>query len=168
MKRFILLLRQLASEFDAFGDTAEGRAVFAELETIRLPLKLRGSQTVPRTAAAGAFLRAASRILLGAIRRPPRPEMPVSWPALDAAARTRLGNVLSRAVTKRFADIKQKPGRFDEPGARCHPRVRPVAAGQVCPARTVWSAYSEPFVIAPWYEGGGAPPVQTSSPRHRP
>ena len=42
MKRFILLLRQLASEFDAFGDTAEGRAVFAELETIRLPLKLRG------------------------------------------------------------------------------------------------------------------------------
>ena len=41
MKRFILLLRQLASEFDAFGDSAEGRAVFAELETIRLPLMLR-------------------------------------------------------------------------------------------------------------------------------
>ena len=27
-----------------------------------------------------------------------------------------------------------------------------------CPARTVWSTdYSEPFVIAPWYEGGSAP-----------
>jgi hypothetical protein len=165
MKRFILLLRQLASEFDAFGDTAEGRAVFAELETIRLPLKLRGSETVPRTTTAGTFLRAASRVLLERDLAAPRPEMPVSWPALDAAARTRLANVLSRAVTKRFADIKQKPGRFDEPGARyvirAFVRLRPDGA---CPARTVWSAYSEPFVIAPWYEGGGAPPVQIPLP----
>ena len=33
-----------------------------------------------------------------------------------------------------------------------------------CPARTEWSAYSEPFVIAPWYEGAGAPPVQIPLP----
>ena len=73
--------------------------------------------------------------------------------------------MLSRAVTKRFADIKQKPGRFDEPGARyvirAFVRLRPEGA---CPARTEWSAYSEPFVIAPWYEGGGAPPVQIALP----
>jgi hypothetical protein len=165
MKRFILLLRQLASEFDAFSDSAEGRAVFAELETIRLPLKLRGLETVPRTTTAGTFLRAASRVLLERDLAVPRPEMPVSWPALDAAARTRLASVLARAVTKRFADIKQKPGRFDEPGARyvirAFVRLRPDGA---CPARTVWSAYSEPFVIAPWYEGGGAPPVQIPLP----
>ena len=33
-----------------------------------------------------------------------------------------------------------------------------------CPAHTEWSAYSEPFVIAPWYEGSGAPPVQIPLP----
>ena len=97
MKRFILLLRQLASEFDAFGDTAEGRAVFAELETIRLPLMLRPFETVPRTVAAGSFLRLASRVLLERDPAAARPEMPVSWPALDAAARTRLAQ---RAVAR--------------------------------------------------------------------
>ena len=165
MKRFILLLRQLASEFDAFGDGAEARAIFAELETIRLPLMRRGLETVPRTVTAGTFLRAASRVLLERDPAAQSPEMPMSWPALDAAARTRLANVLSRAVTKRFADIKQKPGRFDEPGARyvirAFVRLRPEGA---CPARSEWSAYSEPFVIAPWYEGSGAPPVQISLP----
>jgi hypothetical protein len=165
MKRFILLLRQLANEFDAFGDTAEGRAVFAELETIRLPLMLRGFETVPRTVAAGTFLRSASRVLLERDSGAPRPEMPMSWPALDSAARTRLGNLLSRAVAKRFADTKRQPGRFDEPGARytlrAFVRLRPEGT---CPARTEWSAYTEPFVIAPWYEGGGAPPVQIALP----
>ena len=34
MHRFVLLLRQLASEFDAFGDGAQGQALFAQLETI--------------------------------------------------------------------------------------------------------------------------------------
>ena len=130
MKRFILLLRQLASEFDAFGDTAEGRAVFAELETIRLPLMLRGLETVPRTVTAGSFLRAASRVLLERDPAAARPEMPVSWPALDAAARTRLANVLSRAVTKRFADIKQTARTLRRAGCPIrHPRVRPPAAG---------------------------------------
>ena len=164
-KRFVLLLRQLANEFDAFGDTAEGRAVFAELETIRLPLMLRGSETAPRTVAAGTFLKLASRVLLERDPGAPRPEMPMSWPALDAAARTRLGNVLSRAVAKRFADTKRQPGRFDEPGARytirAFVRLRPEGS---CPARTEWSAYTEPFVIAPWYEGSGAPPVQIALP----
>ena len=164
-KRFILLLRQLANEFDAFGDTAEGRAVFAELETIRLPLKLRALETVPRTVAAGTFLKRASRVLLERDEGAPRPEMPMSWPALDAAARTRLANLLSRAVAKRFADTKRQPGRFDEPGARyvirAFVRLRPEGT---CPARSEWSAYTEPFVIAPWYEGSGAPPVQIALP----
>jgi hypothetical protein len=165
MKRFVLLLRQLAGEFDAFGDTAEGRAVFAELETIRLPLILRAFETVPRTVAAGSFLRQASRVLLERDPAASRPEMPASWPALDAAARTRLANALSQAVARRFADTKRQPGRFDEPAAqyviRAFVRLRPDG---VCPARTEWSAYTEPFVIAPWYEGAGAPPVQIALP----
>lgn len=165
MRRFILLLRQLAGEFDAFGDSAEARAVFAELEAIRLPLVLRPLELVPRTVAAGSFLKLASRVLLERDPAATPPEMPVSWPAVDAAARTRLGTALARAVAKRFADVKRQPGRFDEPNAQYVLRafVRLKADG-VCPARTEWSAYSEPFVIAPWYEGAGAPPVQVALP----
>lgn len=165
MRRFIRLLRQLASEFDAFGVSAEGRAVFAELEAIRLPLMLRQGESVQRTVAAGSFLQLATRVLLERDPGAPLPEMPLSWPALDGPARLRLGNALSRAVAKRFAEIKRQPGRFDEPGAqyvvRAFVRLRPHGS---CPAQTEWSAYSEPFVIAPWYEGAGAPPVQVPLP----
>jgi hypothetical protein len=165
MRRFIRLLRQLSSEFDAFGDSAEAGAVFAELESIRLPLLLRTGETVHRTVAAGSFLKLANRVLLERDPAAPRPEMPLSWPALDAAARLRLGQALSRAVAKRFAEIKRQPGRFEEPNAQYVIRafVRLKAHG-ACPAHTEWSAYSEPFVIAPWYEGAGAPPVQIEMP----
>ena len=33
-----------------------------------------------------------------------------------------------------------------------------------CPARIVWSEATEPFVIAPWFEGSGAPPVRIDLP----
>jgi len=33
-----------------------------------------------------------------------------------------------------------------------------------CPGRIHWSGYSEPFIIAPWYEGDGAPPIQVTLP----
>ncbi len=165
MRRFILLLRQLASEFDAFGDSPEAQALVTELNTIRLPLLWREFDPVVRTVAAGTFLAQASRVLLERDPAAPKPEMPVSWPALDAAARTRLLQVLSRALGKRFADVKGQPGRFDDPSAqyvlRAFIRLKPEGA---CPARTVWSAYSEPFVIAPWWEGAGAAPVQVSLP----
>jgi hypothetical protein len=165
MKRFILLLRQLAGEFDAFGESAEGKAVFAALEAIRLPLKLRPFEVTPRTVAAGTFLKLASRVLLERDPTAAPPEMPMSWPALDAAARSHLANALSGALAKRFSDMKGQPGRFDELGAqyvlRAFVRLRPDG---VCPARTEWSAYSEPFVIAPWYEGAGAAPVQVPLP----
>lgn len=165
MRRFILLLRQLASEFDAFGDSVEGRAVFAHLETIHLPLKLRPFQNRADTVTAGRFLRLASRVLLERDPAAVPPEMPMSWPALEDGARQRLGAALSRAVAKRFAEMKRQPGRFDEPNAQYVIRafVR-VKADGACPPRTEWSAYTEPFVIAPWYEGDGAPPVQVSLP----
>src|SRR5262249_33432061 len=73
-------------------------------------------------------------------------------------ARIQLANAMSQAMQARFASVKGRPGRFDEPDARYVLRgfVRLKAEGG-CPPRTIWSEHSEPFVIAPWYEGGGAP-----------
>jgi hypothetical protein len=54
--------------------------------------------------------------------------------------------------------VTGRPGRFDEPDAeyvlRAFVRLKPENG---CPPRTVWSDYTEPFVIAPWYESVGDP-----------
>ncbi|HEX2726166.1 MAG TPA: hypothetical protein VHN20_10135, partial [Beijerinckiaceae bacterium] len=165
LTKLVQMLRQLAIEFDAFGDAPASRALFAELETIRLPLVLRTGETTPRMVTAGAFLRACVPVLLERDAAAPGPEMPVSWPALDASASGRLAGALSASLGERFKGLRGRSGRFDAAGARyqirAFLRVRPECG---CPARTVWSAYSEPFTIAPWYEGGGAPPVQVLLP----
>jgi hypothetical protein len=61
--------------------------------------------------------------------------------------------------------MKGQPGRYDERDARyalrAFVRLKPECG---CPAKTLWSEYSEPFVIAPWYEGSGAAPVQIALP----
>jgi hypothetical protein len=36
-----------------------------------------------------------------------------------------------------------------------------------CPPKLVWSEPSEPFLIAPWYEAGGQPPVKVQLPDFR-
>ncbi|WP_291983741.1 hypothetical protein [Candidatus Accumulibacter sp. ACC005] len=64
MKRFLLLLRQLAVEFDAFADSAEADALMVVLNGIALPLADADGKPVAGSRPAGDFLAAASRILL--------------------------------------------------------------------------------------------------------
>jgi len=159
LHKFILLLRQVATEFDAFGESAQGQALFAQLETIPIYYKLLPDETVPRQTTAGSFLLAANRVLLERDPDAVALEMPESWPQLSSAAAGQLAAAMSQAMQARFAAVKGRPGRFDEPGARYRLRafIRLKAEG-ICPPKTIWSEeYSEPFVIAPWYEGAGTP-----------
>lgn len=160
--RFVLLLRQLASEFDAFATPQH--PVLQALHGLELPLRLRPGETQPRKVRADAFLRAAHATVL-AQAGGTGPEMPQSWPAMDAAQAQRLHAALHAAMQSRLAAMRAKAGRFDEPGARYQLRafVRLKPEGP-CPARIVWSDPGEPFVIAAWYEGAGAPPVQIALP----
>jgi hypothetical protein len=68
-------------------------------------------------------------------------------------------------MSARFSAMKGRAGRFDEPAARyllrAFVRLHCERGG---PPRTVWSDDSEPFTIAAWYEGAGAPPVQIPLP----
>lgn len=162
---FVQLLRQLAIEFDAFGDSAASKAIYSELQTLALPLVLKPGETTARTTLAGTFLRACVPVLLERDTAAPRPEMPQSWPALGAAASSRLANRLAAGLTERFKAMQGRAGRFDLAGARyqlrAFVRLKPECG---CPMRTVWSDYSEPFTIAPWYESAGAAPVQVPLP----
>jgi hypothetical protein len=162
---FAQLLRQLAIEFDAFGDSAASKAIYSELQAIALPLVLKPGETKARTTPAGTFLRACVPVLLERDTAAPRPEMPQSWPALGTVASGRLANRLSAGLTQRFRTVQGRAGRFDVAGARyqlrAFIRLKPECG---CPARTVWSDYGEPFTIAPWYESAGAAPVQVPLP----
>ncbi|MGZ8263786.1 MAG: hypothetical protein ACXWUI_06545 [Burkholderiales bacterium] len=165
LTKFVQALRQLAIEFDAFGDSAASAALFAQLQTIAMPLVPRAGEITARTVAAGTFLRACVPVLLERDPVAPRPEMPQSWPALGADAAARLSNTLSAALTERFKTVQGRAGRFDRAGARyqlrAFVRLKPECG---CPSRVVWSDYSEPFTIAAWYEASGAAPVQVPLP----
>ena len=165
MQRFLLLLRQLSGEFNAFDGGKEVAALQALLRAVRLPLALQAGEKVARTVVAFDFLRDATDLLLAKERLPRTVEMPTVFPALDAATRQRLKTALHAAMSARFAAMKGRAGRFDEPGARYVLRafVRLKSDCGQAP-RTVWSEDSEPFGIAAWYEGAGAPPVQIPLP----
>ncbi|GAB3668461.1 hypothetical protein [Ramlibacter alkalitolerans] len=162
LRRFVLLLRQLASEFDAFA--APTHPALQALQRLQLPLKQRNVNQQRETVRADTFLLAAQRIVLRG-EAADAPEMPESWPAMDGRTAGELADALHAAMRARFVAMKAKAGRFDEPQARYQLRafVRLKPEGP-CPARIVWSEPSDAFVIAAWYEGAGAPPVQIALP----
>lgn len=163
--RFLQLLRQVAVELDAFGESAASRSLRAELAAITLSYRRQPWEARARTVDAASFLHDAVQVLFD--EKPGAVEMPVYWPTLTQPARTRLAQAMSVAMRERFRAVMGRPGRFDEPDAqyvlRAFVRLKP--AGR-CPAKTIWSGYSERFVIAPWYETVGNP-VQIALPNLR-
>jgi hypothetical protein len=165
LSRFILMLRQLTNEFGVFDADTDSSVVIRELHAIALPLVLRPGDDDRRTVPADVFLQNAVAVLFQRNAKAPATEMPEYWPALDDEAAQRLMGALYQAMAARFATMKGRPGRFDERNAkyvlRAFVRLKPECG---CPAKTLWSEYSEAFVIAPWYEGSGAPPAQIALP----
>jgi hypothetical protein len=158
--QFRQLLWQLAVEFDAFGESASSEALRQTLRRIPLPCRETPVPGWLRTVPADQFLRQAARILLegepmGTL------EMPLRWPELEEGVRDELRQRLSQCLREQLSALVGRRGRYDQEGAvyaiRSFIRLKPRDG---CPARTVWSGYSRPFVIAAWYESvPGADPV---------
>jgi hypothetical protein len=154
------LLKQLAIEFDAFGETPAARSLFAGLNSM---VFARDEGSIK----AGDFLKAASAVLLerdlsgsGASQT-----MPDEWPAMSATQASTLAKLVLGTMQTRLAQVGGGQGRFGEEGRRYRLRAfARVKHDDRCPPETVWSDYSEPFTIAPWYENNGGPPVQIALP----
>lgn len=165
MQPFIKLLQQLSAEFDAFGDLPESQTVLTELNRIQLPLLNNRGEISGQTVAAGVFLQKAHRVLLLGDNLADAPAMPALWPAFGKETSDALASALSSALQTRFEALTGVAGRFDEKDARyCARAFVRLKADAQCPERTIWSDYTRPYVIAPWYEGSGAPPVQVPLP----
>jgi hypothetical protein len=164
LREFVLMLRQLAIEFDAFGKTQQARELFAELNAIKLAFA--SNATRP----AGDFLKEAAAILVELEGKgknpPPKITMPLAWPAISASQADRIYGLAVAAIKTQLDLVAPREGRFEAPGATYQLRafVR-VKRADGCPPITVWTnQYSQPFTIAPWYDAGNARPVQVSLP----
>jgi hypothetical protein len=155
---FVQLLQQLHLEFDAFGDSAAARAVFTRLNEFGVE-RTRFDGAIRREPA-GDFLREAKRILLDQQDNIGGVSMPAYWAAVAPGTADLFFEAAMRAMDARYLGLGVARGRFDDPNARYVVRafIRVKGEHAHCPPTLVWSPYSEPFSIAPWFEcGGGAP-----------
>ena len=79
---YALMLAQLKYEFEAFGGTPAGNAVFNALNQIDLPYRVGSSGEM--TSSAGFMLAAAADVLVDRKPGAPSIEMPLRWPAVTA------------------------------------------------------------------------------------
>lgn len=156
MGDFVKMVQQLLIELDAFGETPEAVHLFTLLNQIALPYS--DGSTKP----AGDVLKTLAQVL---INQAGSAQMPSQWPPVTQAQEEAIANAAKAALDTRLKSLMPNQGRYDDPDARYRIRafVR-VKRDDGCPPKLVWSQYSEPFAIAPWYENGKASPVQITLP----
>jgi hypothetical protein len=164
LNAFGIFLQQLAIELDAFGQGPAAAALMSAYSGLRLTLARDARGNVTADIDAARFLRKAAAVM---IERQPNSDnmtMPLEWPRIDAALGARLTRAALDCLSARHASLAPAPGKHDD--ARDQYAVRGfirVRGPDGCPDRLVWSAYSEKFRIAPWWDGDG-PGVKVSLP----
>ncbi len=163
---FMEMLYTISVRFDAFGDSEEAKALYKALNRIELSFPDNPGPCIPL---AGDFLKEATRVLQKRqgmdAATPPAVLMPSGWPSIGEKRCGQLKHLMIQCMNTRFAALNSGESRFAAPDrlhrARAFIRVR---REEACPPVTIWSAYSERFRIAAWYECGDAPPAQIPLP----
>jgi hypothetical protein len=161
---FSSALRLLRSTFGAFDPTPQGT-------NLRTSLNRHNVYHVSQPTPLGDFYASASTALLDydptTGSAPPQLTMPDAWDALDAADERLFVNALGA----RAATMVVPQGRFQNPTWRYRLRMffRITSEHPGCPPILVWSAYSDPFRIAAWYESSDRPsmPIPLPDPTDR-
>ncbi|MCB8745468.1 hypothetical protein LHU53_00940 [Rhodoferax sp. U2-2l] len=159
------LLLQLGNEFNAFGSGTGPAAMQAALRQLQVESDVRNSQgQVTRTDRSSAydFLLRAKAVLLDAVPGAAL-TLPDRWGAVSDTLAQAIFEASLLCLQQQFAQLLPARGRFEADGSgvearyvvRAFIRLKPDHPG--CPGRLVWSDYSEPFTIAPWFESSGAP-----------
>jgi hypothetical protein len=151
LDNFLLMLRQLWAELDAFGTSPASQSLRAALDQITL------SYADGSTRPAGDALAEATPILVG--RDPGSVTLPTSWPAIATSQGDAIATAAKAAMDARISRVTGPEGRYDAPGRLYQLRafVR-VARDDGCPPSVVWTDPGERFLIVPWYEAGDQPP----------
>ncbi|MFL5496209.1 MAG: hypothetical protein ACJ8DC_17625 [Gemmatimonadales bacterium] len=154
---FLAVLRQLAFQYGAFDDAPQGRAIYAQLERLTLPLP-GGAQVT-----AGSALRDAARLFLFQDPQVSGFIMPTAWPLFTPQHSADMLAALKAALDARLRGMRPEAPRFDDPARQFRLRAF-VRQQRDCIHPPDWSGYGSPFRIAPWYESSGRPPVRIELP----
>jgi hypothetical protein len=150
LDQFATMVRMLVSVFNAF----EHKELRAALNQVQLDNGKRLGDSLAEAAQVFA-IEQEDRLY----------RMPKTWPLLSDRTFTEVVRAAAKASSTRLSTLVPRQGRFDVPGARYEARgfIR-VKRDDGCPPKLVWSAPSQPFQIASWYENGKLPPVQVALP----
>jgi hypothetical protein len=155
MHGFLAMLKVLAIQLDAFGDSADARKLREALSAISVTFAGGATQT------ADVFLASAADVLVMSQGTGQSVLLPASWPEVTSrtadAIRTHFGKILQT----RFSAFTPRATRFDDPNARfqIYPFIR-VRRDDGCEDELVWAQKpSERYVVAPWFDNSVTPPV---------
>jgi hypothetical protein len=110
------------------------------------------------------FLQQAEKVLIE--RRPNETlVLPVSWGAISPERHQRLLSLLAQQLQAQLQQLSSAASRFEGSEHRYQMRAfMRLRCSDGCPPQIVWSDYSNPFTIAPWYQASDAPPVRIELP----
>lgn len=159
-----LLLRQLHTEFDAFGSGTGAAALRSALGKLRVETDVAASNgRAARIDYRNAldFLSDARDVLIDALPGK-RVDIPDRFGAVAQATAAAIFDATLTCLQQQFARVLPAAGRFErtrngaEPQFAVRAFVRLKSGQPGCPGRLVWSRYSEAFTIADWFESSGA------------
>ena len=150
----IQAVQQLAFHFRVFASPA----LMAEFERITL------DANTAHTCSLAAFLRQAHKVVI-AREADASVILPVTWGAISPSQHQRLLALFDQQMQAQLRELSAAEGRFAGTDqlyqVRAFVRLR---RPDGCPPRIVWSAPSNPFTIAPWYEPSDTPPLRIELP----
>jgi hypothetical protein len=165
MKSFGLFLHQAVSELDLFGPSPASQKLASLFAQIRVPLAKNGAGQITRDTDAASFLRDAMRVLIDATPQmvglpanapAPSPTMPLKWPQIDGTMGAALTEAALACLSSQHARLSPPEPRYDRDSALYEVKGFIRLKGHAeCPEKIVWSGYSEPFRILPWWDGDG-------------
>lgn len=160
--QFMTTFRQLAQEFRLFDADRGPSAQLVLSELNQLSITLPDGSTRPL----GAYLEAVARVLRDEDPAAPTVLRPKTWPSISSEQAKRLHELLRATTVELLRSlIAPAAGRYDDLtrqyAVRAFVRVK---CERGCPAKVVWSDYSEAFVIAAWFDPGPVAPVQIPLP----
>ncbi len=153
---FGFFLQQCTVELDLFGNgvaAAELRRLLASLE---LPLEEAHDGRVTRSTDAASFLRDASAVLLAGEPNGKNVRMPLAWPSVDRDKAHQITRAALACLSDQHARHAPAQAKFADDASQYAVRgFLRVSGHDGCPEKLVWSIESEPFRIAPWWDGDG-------------
>jgi hypothetical protein len=153
---FGFFLQQCTVELGLFGNGTAAGELRRLLASLELPLEETNDGRVTRSTDAASYLRDASEVLLAGEPNGKNVRMPLAWPSVDRDKASQITRAALACLSDQYARHAPAQAKFADDASQYVVRgFLRVTGHDGCPEKLVWSIESEPFRIAPWWDGDG-------------